>query len=147
MDRLLMVTCGADGYYLFLNVQTFIFMWARTQSQSVDAVRACHESVLFKILTFLVLSDKCLHETIEEHFENPATCTSRGQCGDMCPFCTEGNIQYSSKISKEHFIAALTANIFDSGAFKAEKLVTLLTDKSNKHTIKKTEFNWYYPVF
>ena len=137
VNRLLMATRGADGYYLFLNVPTFIFMWARTQSQSVDAVRARHESVLFEILTFLVLSDKCLHETIEEHIENPATYTSRGPCSDMCSFCTEGNIQYSGKISKEHLVAALTANIFDSGAVKAEKLVTLLTDKSNKHAIKE----------
>ena len=93
--------------------------------------------MLFEILTFLVLSDKCLHETIEEHFKNPATYTSRGPCSDMCSFCTEEHIQYSGKISKEHLIAALTANIFDSGAVKAEKLVTLLTDKSNKHAIKK----------
>ena len=45
---------------------------------------------------------------------------------------------YCGKISKAHLIAALTANIFDSGSVRADKLVGLLTDKPNKNTIKKS---------
>ena len=136
-NRMLLALRGADGYYLFFNVPTFVSMWVRTQTQSVPAVRQRHEYVLFEIIHFLVLSDKCLHGATEEHFENPAMHQSRGPCGDMCSFCAGGNTQFSGKISKDHLIAALTANIFDREAVLADKLVSFLTDKSHMNTIKK----------
>ena len=117
-------------------------MWMRTQRQTVTAVRVLHEAQLFETLRTLMLPDKCYHESIDEQFEDPATYESRGPCGDNCLFCLR--VQFSGLVSKDHLIAAFTANIFDKGAVRADKLVTLLTDKAHSNAIKKSVWGKNY---
>ena len=115
-------------------------MWVRTQRQTVTVVRKSREAVLFEVIRFLVLPDKCLHKTLEHHVENPATYNYHGPCRDMCSFCTGQNIQLSGMISKTHLISALTTSIFNKSAVRADKLVALLTNKTHINTIKKNKY-------
>ena len=139
VDRLLDALYGANVYCIYMNVKTFLSIWIRSQRQSNADVRRRHEKQLFQVLRFLVLPDRCYHEAIEEHFENPATYQSRGKCGNLCSFCTGAYKKFSGAISKDHLIGALIANIFDRGDnVSGDRFVGFMTDNKNMNRIKKS---------
>ena len=84
VDRLHRATRGTNAYYLYLNVVTFLSLWVRANHEQNEKVRHRYVDQLMEVLRFLVLPNKCYHEAIEEHFENPSTNQSRGGCGGMC---------------------------------------------------------------
>jgi hypothetical protein len=113
-------------------------LWVRTQGEEDAALRDRYESQLYQVLRFLIISSKCYHEAIEEHFENPATYELRGPCLDNCTFCCGEHVDLSGAISKQHLMGALQANIFVRGSVPAKNLVTLLTDKRGKFRLRNS---------
>ena len=138
VNRLLDGVPGEHGYHVYLNVSTFLSLWIRAQRQTDAHVRERNEMQLHDVICFLVLPDGCYHDKIEKHFERPATYVRRGACDDQCSFCNGDYKDFCGRISKEHLIGALQANIFDRGAVRADKLVTFLTDKANTNKLKKS---------
>jgi hypothetical protein len=138
VDRLLNAPRGSQCYRVFLNVNTFLMLWVRTQGEEDAALRDRYESQLYQVLRFLIISSKCYHEAIEEHFENPATYELRGPCLDNCTFCCGEHVDLSGAISKQHLMGALQANIFVRGSVPAKNLVTLLTDKRGKFRLRNS---------
>jgi superfamily II DNA helicase RecQ len=137
VDRLLNALRGMQRYTIFLNVPTFLILWLRIQSEENAAVRERHSTQLFEVLRFLVLPDKCYHEAIEEHFENPETYNSRGPCEDNCSYCLGHHVHFAGEVSKAHVIGALQANIFRKGSVDAKRLVSLITDKNHKYKLSR----------
>ena len=129
---------GEHGYHVYINVSTFLSLWIRAQRQVDQHVRERNELQLYEVLWFLVLPDGCYHDKIERLFERPVTYARRGACHDQCSYCNGDYKDFAGRISKEHLIGALQANIFDRGAVRADKLVTFLTDKSNTNRLKKS---------
>lgn len=138
VNRLLDGVPGEHGYYVYLNVSTFLSLWIRSQRQTDADVRVRSEMQLYEVLRFLVLPEECYHNKIEQLFERPATHARRGDCDDQCSYCNGDYKDFCGQISKEHLIGALQANVFDRGAVRADKLVTFLTDKANTNKLKKS---------
>ena len=138
VNRLLNGVTGEHAYHVYINVSTFLSLWIRAQRQVDQHVRERNEMQLYEVLRFLVLPDGCYHDKIEGQFEHPATYARRGACDDQCSYCNGDYKDFAGRISKEHLIGALQANIFDRGAVRADKLVTFLTDKSNTNRLKKS---------
>ena len=138
VDRLLDSKLGEHGYFVYLNVGTFLSLWIRAHAQENTSVCERHTTSLFKVLRMLVLPTKCYHEAIEEHFENPTTYISCGPCTNACSYCTGEYKSISGQVSKAHLIGALQANIFARGVVRADKFVAFITDKANMYSIKRS---------
>ena len=137
VDRLHSALPGQQSYRAYLNVTTFISLWIRVQSESVQNVRQRQLHQLFEVLVFLVLPCKCYHESIEEHFENPLTYQSRGPCVICCSFCTKSHINISGLVSRQHVVSALLSLVVGNREkLSVTSLVPLFTDKKNKHSLR-----------
>ena len=141
------------SYYMHVNMSTFLSMRIWVHQQSNDTVCERHEKQLYKVLSFIMLPNKCYHGYIEEHFEDPSTYKICGPYGDLCSSCTCAYRSFSGDVSRAHLVGAFQAIIFDCGAVKAAKLVTFLTDKANMDKLKKTNstmkahiYIWYPTV-
>ncbi len=61
------------GYYIYVNVNTLIYLWMRTQGESNVNVRDRHVRQFMETMTMLLLPNQCYHEFLEQTFENLAT--------------------------------------------------------------------------
>ena len=69
VNRLQCTLRGADTYYTYLNVTSYIMMWVRGQRQVNPVVCARHLTNLFQVLQFNIIPSRCMHEVVEEWFE------------------------------------------------------------------------------
>ena len=114
---------GARGHYACQNVSTRLSLWIREQRQANPDARDLNGKQLFEVMKALMLPDRCHHEVLEEMFENPETCMSRGPCESLCSHWDGDYKSFSGTISKERLVAHLQTNVFDRGAVRADKFV------------------------
>lgn len=135
VDRSHTGALGANSYHIYLNVPTYIQLWIRTQMDANAAIRSRQAEYLLLTLKHLVLPSKCLHQIIEEHFENPASREDIGPCSNNCSYCLcrEWRERVSGEISKSKLINILHANIFINGSVPADKLVGMFTSDKGRH--------------
>ena len=134
VDRSHTGALGENSYHIYLNVPTYIQLWIRTQMDANATIRRRQSEDLLSTLKHLVLPTKCLHQIIEEHFENPANRKDIGPCTNNCSFCLAGDgVRVSGKVSKKKLVSILQANVFVDGSVPADKLVGMFTSDKGKH--------------
>jgi len=120
VDRLHTAEVGSNSYNIYLNLNTYLGLWWRVQSEKNASVRDRLNDELQSILRCLIMPQKCYHSMIEEHFENPNQRSMKEGCGEQCSF------------SKSALIAILTTQVFDKGFVPATSLVSKISSNENK---------------
>ena len=132
VDRLHDSATGTNTYNIFLNVNTFISLWLRIQSESNVSVRDRQRNDLIAIFRMLILPRQCYHEMIEQHFERPSTYNGEQTCDNNCSYCDGSYKSFCGRISKHQLMVILTTRIFEKGSIPAMSFVAMISSKSNK---------------
>ena len=132
VDRLHTDAVGINTYNIYFNLNTFLSLWLRVQSESKASVRVRLLDDLMDILNLLVLPSRCYHDVIEEHFEHPTLYDSTPSCNNNCSFCDGSYAILCGPISKAQLISLLTTNIFENGKVPAMSLLSTMSSPSNK---------------
>ncbi len=134
VDRL-HTTSDVDGivhsYNIYLNLNTFLALWLRVQTETDATIRARLTNDLMDIL-LLVLPRRCYHDVIEQHFEHPGSYNSAPSCDGHCSFCDGTYVTLCGPISKAQLLCLLTTNIFENGKVSAMSLLSTISSPSSR---------------